>query len=213
MTMPRSPQENQRIKDERRRQIMDAALKVFAEKGLIATMMSDIAAASDLSYGLIYHYFHDKEELFITLVERALQGALRLTEEVRARPGQPWERLQILCAEMVDGARATPEYFRIIVRAQLGESPSSAVHTLVNRYGKGIQNNIAALIREGQEAGQVAAGDPNELAYLLNAIVQGLTLNLTTYPDISDEFPTVEIVMRFLRPEPPVSTEEHPHAD
>ena len=106
--MPRSPQENQRIKDARRRQILDAALKVFAEKGLAATMMSDIAAASDISYGLIYHYFHDKEELFITLVERALQGALRLTEDVRARPGQPWERLYLLCAEMVDGARVRP---------------------------------------------------------------------------------------------------------
>ena len=55
--MPRSKQQNQQIKDERRRQIMDAAVKIFAEKGLSATMISDIAAACDLSYGLIYHYF------------------------------------------------------------------------------------------------------------------------------------------------------------
>jgi AcrR family transcriptional regulator len=211
--VPRSPQENQRIKDERRRQIMDAALKVFADKGLAATMMSDIAAASDLSYGLIYHYFHDKEELFITLVERALQGALRLTEEIQARPGSPWERLEMLCAEMVEGAHATPEYFRIIVRAQMGESPSSAVHTLVNQYGERIWGNIVALIREGQAAGQVAAGDPNELSYLLNAIVQGLTLNLTTYPLIAEAFPSVETVMRFLRPDHIMPTTEDSHAD
>src|SRR5580765_6118442 len=119
--MPRSKQQNQQIKDERRRQIMDAAVKIFAEKGLSATMISDIAAASDLSYGLIYHYFHDKEELFIALVERAMQGTLHLTEEVIAQPGTPWERLYMLCSEMVDGALTRPEYFRIMLQAQLSE--------------------------------------------------------------------------------------------
>jgi AcrR family transcriptional regulator len=213
MTMPRSPQENQRIKDARRRQILDAALKVFAEKGLAATMMSDIAAASDISYGLIYHYFHDKEELFITLVERALQGALRLTEDVRARPGQPWERLYLLCAEMMEGARATPEYFRIIVRAQLGESPSSAIQAILHKYGEAFWNNTVTLIREGQAAGQVVEGDARELANILNAIIQGLSLNLSYDYAGLEAFPSVDIVMRFLRPEPPVSTEEHPHAD
>lgn len=211
--MPRSPQENQRIKDERRRQIMDAALKVFAEKGLAAAMMSDIAGASDLSYGLIYHYFHDKEELFITLVERALQGALRLTEEIQARPGSPWERLRMLCAEMMEGARATPEYFRIIVRAQLGESPSSAVQAILHKYGEPFWNNIVALIREGQAAGQVVEGDARELANMLNAIIQGLSLNLSYDYAGLEAFPSVETVMRFLRPEPPMSTEEHSCAD
>jgi AcrR family transcriptional regulator len=211
--MPRSQQQNQRIKDERRRQILDAALKVFAAKGLAATMMSDIAAASDLSYGLIYHYFHDKEELFITLVERALQGALRLTEEIQARPGSPWERLHLLCAEMMEGARATPEYFRIIVRAQLGESPSSAVQAILHKYGEPFWNNIVVLIREGQAAGQVVEGDAPELANMLNAIIQGLSLNLSYDYAGFEAFPSVETVMRFLKPEHPASTEEKSRGD
>lgn len=192
---------------------MDAALKVFAEKGLAATMMSDIAAASDLSYGLIYHYFHDKEELFITLVERALQGALHLAEEIQAQPGSPWERLYLLCTEMLEGARATPEYFRIIVRAQLGESPSSAVQAILHKYGEPFWNNTVTLIREGQAAGQVVDGDARELANILNAIIQGLSLNLAYDYAGLEAFPSVETVMRFLRPDHPISTEEHSRAD
>ena len=211
--MPRSQQENQRIKDERRRQILDAALKVFAAKGLAATMMSDIAAASDLSYGLIYHYFHDKEELFITLVERALQGAWRLSEEILTQPGTPWERLYLLCAGMLEGARSTPEYFRIIVQAQLSETPSSAVRALMHQYGEPFWANITELIREGQEAGQVVEGDPRELANILNAVIQGLSLNLTYDYEGLEVFPSVDTVMRFLRPNQTAHSETDSHAD
>jgi AcrR family transcriptional regulator len=205
--MPRSRQENQRIKEERRRQIMDAALKIFAEKGLDATMISDIAAAADLSYGLIYHYFHDKEELFIALVERAMQGTLRLTEEVMAQPGTPWERLYMLCREMVDGTLTRPEYYRIMLQAQLGDSPSSAVSALMRQYGAQIWQNIATLIRQGQEAEQVITGDPQELVGLLIAVMQGLSLNQTIAFLEPNSFPRVETIMRFLRPHQPPTTE------
>lgn len=211
--MPRSRLQNQLIKDERRRQIMDAALKIFAQKGLAATMISDIAAASHLSYGLIYHYFHDKEELYIALVERAMQGTLRLTEEVMAQPGTPWERLYSLCRIMVDGARETPEYFRIMLQAQVSEAPSSAVHVLMNQYGERIWGNITTLIREGQQAGDVVAGNPNELAYTLSATISGLSLNFSLEFPGTDAYPTVETILRFLRPDHLAHTEEIPHAD
>ncbi|HEU5348638.1 MAG TPA: TetR/AcrR family transcriptional regulator [Ktedonobacterales bacterium] len=209
--MPRSKQQNQLIKDERRRQIMDAALKIFAQKGLAATMISDIAAACGLSYGLIYHYFHDKEELYITLIERALQGTLHLTEEMAARPGTPWERLRMLCGAMVEGARDTPEYFRIMLQAQLSETPSSVVHTLMNQYGERIWGSVTALIRDGQEAGEVAAGNPDELTYILSAAIQGLSLNLSLEFLGPGAFPDIETFMRFLRPNHATHAQEMPH--
>ena len=198
--MPRSHEQNQRIKDERRRQIMDAALKIFAQKGLAATMISDIAAACGLSYGLIYHYYHDKEELYSALVERALQGALYLTETVQMRPGTPWERLHMLVNEMVEGARDTPEYFRLMLQAQMSESPSSAIHSLMNHYGEQIWDNIASLIRQAQEVGQAAEGDPHTLAHVLNATIQGLSLNQALDFHSPGTFPSAEIVMRYLKP-------------
>lgn len=211
--MPRSKQQNQQIKEERRRQIMDAALKVFATKGLAATMISDIAAAADLSYGLIYHYFHDKEELFLALVERALQGTQYLTENVMAQLGTPWERLYMLIGEMVEGAHATPEYFRIMLQAQLTEAPTSAVHALMTQYGGRIWGNVETLIRQGQEAGQVIDGDPRELVGLLIAIIQGLSLNQTVEFLDPEAYPRVETIMRFLRPVDSTPREETPHAD
>lgn len=213
--MPRSSQQNQRIKDERREQIMQAGLKVFAGKGLAAAKISDIAAAADLSYGLVYHYFHDKDELYVALVERALQGTLRLTTAALERPGPAWESLRTLCAEMLAGLRTTPQYFRIMLQAQVSEPPPSAIHTLTARYGEQIWTNLTTLIRQAQDEGHVVETEAGELAYTLIATIQGLSLNQTaTYP-IPNAFPSVETVLRFLRPAivPEAPNKDSHHAD
>jgi TetR/AcrR family transcriptional regulator, fatty acid metabolism regulator protein len=49
--------------------IIEAALKVFSTKGYASTRMADIAKEADMSYGLVYHYFENKEKLFDAIVE------------------------------------------------------------------------------------------------------------------------------------------------
>lgn len=210
--MPRSSEQNQRLKQERREQIMQAALKVFARKGLAATKISDIAAACDLSYGLIYHYFHDKDELYFALVERALQGALQLTAAARTGPEPAWERLRTLCADMIAGFRASPEYFQIILQALLSEQPPSAVYTLAARYGEQVLANLTTLIRQAQDEGQVVLIDASELAFTLIALIQGLSLSQAFNYSVPGLFPGVETVVRFLRPSIPLAEDSH-HAD
>lgn len=208
--MPRSAEENQRIRDERREQIMRAALKIFASKGVAATNISDIAAAANLSYGSIYHYFHDKDELYYSLVERAIQGALYLINAVTERPGTAWERLQALCAEMIEGAQAAPEYYLIILQALVNEPPTSAVYTLAQRYGEQILDHLAAAIQAAQDEGQVVQIDARELASTLIAIIQGASLNQTFYKQERQPIfarPSVATVLRILRPSIPAEEE------
>ena len=61
--MARNKDLNQKMKDERREQILSNALILFAAKGLSATKITDISAASGISQGLLYHYFESKEEI------------------------------------------------------------------------------------------------------------------------------------------------------
>jgi AcrR family transcriptional regulator len=55
---------------ERRLEIIDAALKVFAEKGFSNTTIKNISEAAGTSEGLMYHYFQSKEELLSAVLER-----------------------------------------------------------------------------------------------------------------------------------------------
>ena len=57
---PRTEESNQRIREEQRERILEAARMIFAHKGFTDTKMTDIAAAAGVSYGLAYHYFKDK---------------------------------------------------------------------------------------------------------------------------------------------------------
>lgn len=61
--MPRSRKENQRIKEERKGDLLSAALYLLSEKGYKKTSMNEIAEVAKASHGLIYHYFKDKTEL------------------------------------------------------------------------------------------------------------------------------------------------------
>ncbi len=64
-----------------RRRIMDSALSEFAEKGYGGSSVNTICAARGLSKGIIYHYFENKDELYLSCVEECFQ---RLTGHLRA---------------------------------------------------------------------------------------------------------------------------------
>ncbi len=85
--MPRTKEANQQIRAEQRAKILDAALQVFARKGLAATM-DDVAASASISHGLAYRYFASKEALIQALVEQVVATdpiGLRSVLEMPAR--------------------------------------------------------------------------------------------------------------------------------
>src|SRR5438128_10581622 len=69
-----------RMPEERPRQILSAALAVFAERGLAAARLEDIAKRAGVSKGTIYLYFPNKEELFREMVREMVVGHLEAAE-------------------------------------------------------------------------------------------------------------------------------------
>src|SRR5258707_10633125 len=65
-----SPTRRELQAQERRNQLIDAALALFAEKGLDSTTIKDLAARVGVAQGLIYHYFVRKEDLLVAVIER-----------------------------------------------------------------------------------------------------------------------------------------------
>jgi AcrR family transcriptional regulator len=203
---PRQEEANQRIKDERREQIFKAALQIFARKGLAAARISDIAAAAGLSYGLVYHYFRDKEELFIELVRRAVGGGVMVTQAALDAEGPPLERLHALCEEMVEGIHDNPEYLLLVIQATTQESLPMEARESIARLSEQTYQNLTALIRECQAAGQVVGGDPRELTELYFAVIQGLAISRYSMPlrtlrgaTQQEVFPSAGAVMRLFQ--------------
>jgi AcrR family transcriptional regulator len=194
-------EKNKLIRDKQREKILKASMKVFARKGLAETKMADIAAAADVSYGLAYHYFANKEAILTALIERAMQGAARVAQEALERPGTPWERLRWLTVETLEGLRDQPEYFWAVLQVFTNEAAPQRLREMVHEQSRVSWNALRQLIIEGQAAGQVIAGDPDQLAALYDSCTAGIAVNILFHSETEPmrAFPTVDQVLRILK--------------
>jgi AcrR family transcriptional regulator len=74
--MPRTTQQYEKIRESRKQQIMDVAMRLFANNGFKSTSISIIAKEAGISKGLLYNYFESKEDLLIQIVEKGFKEML-----------------------------------------------------------------------------------------------------------------------------------------
>lgn len=172
--MPRTEEANRIIREERRREIYAAAAAVFARNGYVGTRVEDIAAATGISKGLIYHYFGGKEVLFTALIERAAAGTLGLYRGALTGPGTAAARLHRLLEEVVEGLADHPDMFVVVVHGFLSEAVPAAARTRVRRLVAEGTALLSELVAAGQQAGDIVAGDPELLALTVQACISGL---------------------------------------
>lgn len=199
--MPRTEETNQRIREEQRRKILKAATKVFAHKGLAATKMADIAADAGISYGLLYHYFTNKEVIFKAAIEHATNSGFRvLIERVQQLPLPPWERIYQLTTIILDGILREPEGYLLSQQAITSEAVPQEVRDLaIHRSHQGFEE-FQKLIIEGQAAGQVVEGNPAELSALYFSCIGGIAMSYIQFFFPRSTYPKVESVLRLLKP-------------
>jgi len=99
----------------KRRQILDAAVRVFARQGFHACRVSDIADEAGVAYGLVYHYFASKDEVLDTLFLERWQVMLELIREVDAQPISVREKFGAIASFIVDSYRHDPDLMKVII--------------------------------------------------------------------------------------------------
>jgi TetR/AcrR family fatty acid metabolism transcriptional regulator len=100
---------------DKRRVILEAAVRVFARQGFHTCRVSDIADEAGVAYGLVYHYFSSKEEILDTLFLERWDVMLMAIAEVDASPRSPRDKLRAIAAFIVDSYRHDPELMKVIV--------------------------------------------------------------------------------------------------
>lgn len=84
------------LKQERRKQILDAAEKVFTQRGFNKARMDDIVAESGLSKGALYWYYKSKDEIILALMDRFFAGEMQVEEELFSTEGDARQQLEVL---------------------------------------------------------------------------------------------------------------------
>jgi TetR/AcrR family transcriptional regulator, fatty acid metabolism regulator protein len=105
----------QQAATDKRRMILDAAVRVFARQGFHACRVSDIADEAGVAYGLVYHYFASKDEVLDTLFLERWGVMLELIREVDAKPLPVREKLGAISAFIVESYRHDPDLMKVII--------------------------------------------------------------------------------------------------
>ncbi|HUW65113.1 MAG TPA: TetR/AcrR family transcriptional regulator [Spirochaetia bacterium] len=197
--MPRTEEVNQRIREAQRAKIMDGARRAFALKGSAATM-ADVAAAAEVSQGLAYRYFANKDEIFRHLVEKSVQSGPAVLERILEMPGTPGERLDSFVSSILKSRREGLEFHRLFLEALDDEATPADLRELVHRQARTYLDVVRQLIVQGQGTGEVAEGDPDQLVTAVTACLDGLTRLALRNPQFQEHFPDAGIILRMLKP-------------
>ncbi len=100
---------------DKRRMILDAAVRVFARTGFHTCRVSDIADEAGVAYGLVYHYFDSKDQILDTLFLERWDILLRAIQEVDGEEIPPREKLYAITSFIVDSYRHDPDLMKVII--------------------------------------------------------------------------------------------------
>ncbi len=111
-TVTGTPLDTQR---QRRRQILDAAARVFARQGAAAARIHDVAREAGVAYGLVYHYFGSRNALLATVFDASWEAFADAVEGIVASPRAPRDRVRAILDYLFGAWEAHPDVVKVVV--------------------------------------------------------------------------------------------------
>lgn len=177
--MGRKKEQNEKIREERKAQILQEALLLFSSKGLSATKIQDIAEAVGMAQGLIYHYFPSKEAIYLELIDRALDKLQQATQSLQDTPCSAKEKIT-LSIEKILNTITESEAFTQTCRLIAQATNSSAIPEKAKQWIEAKRDlpyqEMAKIFAQGQEEGTIIPADPYQLAVLFWTSLNGLAI-------------------------------------
>jgi TetR/AcrR family transcriptional regulator, fatty acid metabolism regulator protein len=160
---------------DKRRQILDAAVRVFARQGFHATRVSDIADEARVAYGLVYHYFGSKDAVLDTLFLERWDVMLEVIRETDAGEMPAREKLAAIAGFIVDSYRHDPDLMKVII-VEVTRAANTFGRTHITKIREAYQL-IAGIVAAAQESGEFRSDVTAQFAALAfyGAIEQVLT--------------------------------------
>jgi TetR/AcrR family fatty acid metabolism transcriptional regulator len=167
---------------EKRRAILHAAVRVFAEKGYHGCRIADVARAADVAYGLVYHYFRNKEELLESVFAEQWAILINALKAIDGGPGTAPEKIAAIFSFVCDVYKTAPAPVRVLI-LEVTRTPHALRAGSTRETFELALGLVADIVRQGQAKGEVRPDlDPAiAAASLLGALelaVSGMVIGL-----------------------------------
>jgi TetR/AcrR family transcriptional regulator, fatty acid metabolism regulator protein len=149
--------------EDKRRLILDAAVRVFARKGYHTSRVGDIAEEAGVAHGLLYHYFRSKEELLETIFRETWRDVLDAVRAVEETDESARDRLAGIAKILLRAWRRDPDLVRVLVREVTRSSHLQERIGEIDAAFAGLERIIA----RGQQEGEFRSDlDPRMTSYV-----------------------------------------------
>lgn len=202
--MPKTREQNQLIKDERKAMILNTALRLFAIRGYDSVVVNDITKEANISHGLFYHYFKNKAELFIELVEIAEERTAkkRKNEQVLDK-SKAIDAIRTIASRMLEEIYLedeSPYFLYMFINMHLQKTIPEPPNLKLRGPKRPFFHFFTELVARGQKEGDVTGGDPKEITIIYFSIIKGLCYTRLSMKQKAPIKPSLDIVMNlFIR--------------
>ena len=189
--------------DQRREQMLQAALEVMAERGYPETRIADVAERAGTSPALVIYYFKTKDQL--------LTEAIRFSEDnwyatgtrrmagIPTAAGRLAELVAMSCLPEADAEPPSSWVLWLDLWAQSVRHPEVA--GVRQKFDERWRETISSLVLAGQEAGEFGPVDPADFAVALSALLDGLAVQIALGDTVVSPGRAFELSMRFVAKE------------
>lgn len=186
---PRTEQQFEKIREKRKKEILDTALELFSNEGFYATSISKIATKASISKGLLYNYFDSKEDLIKTII---FNGIDRLTRFVD--PNQDGlltrQELRYFIEEMFSALRKEPYYWKLYFSLFIQPHVLALVE---KRLGVMVHTYLMILSEYFTRTG---SEDPETEAIFFGALLDGISFQFMVDPE---KFPLEKVKNKLIK--------------
>ena len=164
------------VSEERTEQIIEAALRVFAEHGVEKARMEDVGDAAGLSKATLYLYFKTKDALIGVIMRRLFAYMLRSFQTPPAGGGTVEAQLRSFAAQLVDELHRMRPLLPLLYEFYAMGLRKSAAREVLGEFVAEFIAILSPVIARGVESGELRPVDPEQVAITLAAMLEGTLL-------------------------------------
>lgn len=139
---------------EKRRAILHAALSVFAERGYHGCRIADVAGKAGVAYGLVYHYFRNKDELLESVFDEQWHIFLGAIQAIAEGPGTAPEQIGSVIRFALDVFRTAPAAVRVLI-LEVPRTPDVLRAGSTRQTFEAAIRLVAGIVERGQRQGEL----------------------------------------------------------
>jgi AcrR family transcriptional regulator len=172
------------VSEERRTQIITAAIKVFAQEGFANTRMDDVSAEAGLSKGLLYWYFKSKEEIIIAIADVLFGAEFRKMQELTIEDQSARSCLESFLDIFLEDLRGMMKVAPVIYEFYALAFRNPTIRKVMQEYLGRFVAIMEPIVWHGMDTGEFTPGDARQVTIAIASALEGTLLLWAYAPEL-----------------------------